>query len=309
MSAWQSNSNLDQLKRDKKKKKRKAEMSPLLLPLLLLSLLLTTSLASEGYAAQVEGVKCRVLEKANEQIVSLSASLDTTQTLPSFGSLADDIVSAAVDEFSSLAPPSVGDSAKTSVYDRKLADLEASLDAPLLVLYLRQLGQLRRRALARYEARKAGSSEYEAMSDADDYFVSQAEEMTRSGGSSAWDYEGERSGLRSVLKSLSQSSRAARDAELNAGRQQGTAMQYLQMQQQQLQQMQMQLYGGSSPWNVGFAYRVPDTNINLQGGYQQGRWNAVLSCVPDEYASMLGPNGFVNGVGPGNVGVSVNVNL
>ena len=75
------------------------------------------------------------------------------------------------------------------------------------------------------------------------------------------------------------------------------------------QQLQMQLYGQTSPWNVGVAYRIPDTNFNLQGTYQQGRANVQLSCVPDEYAPFLGPNGFTNGVGPGNLGLSLNLSV
>ena len=71
----------------------------------------------------------------------------------------------------------------------------------------------------------------------------------------------------------------------------------------------MQLYGQPTPWNLGFAYRLPDTNINLNGNYQQGKTSLTLSCVPDEYASMLGANGFTNGVGPGNLGLSVNLSL
>jgi len=34
-----------------------------------------------------------------------------------------------------------------------------------------------------------------------------------------------------------------------------------------------------------------------------------LSCVPDEYAPMLGANGFTQGVGPGNLGLSLNLSL
>jgi hypothetical protein len=73
--------------------------------------------------------------------------------------------------------------------------------------------------------------------------------------------------------------------------------------------VQQQLYGGSSPWNFGVAYRIPDTYINLSGNYQQGRANVQISCVPDEYAPLLGANGFSHGVGPGNLGLSVNLNI
>lgn len=40
------------------------------------------------------------------------------------------------------------------------------------------------------------------------------------------------------------------------------------------QALQNQLYGGqASAWNFGAAYRIPDTNINLSGTYQQGKAN------------------------------------
>lgn len=249
------------------------------------------------------------MERCTKQISELSNTLDSSTHIPSLGSLADDICNSALDEFSSSAPPSTSDPTKSSVYDRKLLDLESTLDSPLRVLYLRQLSLLRERALTKYksEARSGDKSEYEAMVEADDMFVREAEESTRTQG--GWDYQGERSNLQNILNEMASNSKKVTAVELRAAQQQSTAMQYLQMQQQQIQQMQMQLYGQSSPWNVGFAYRVPDTNINLQGAHQQGRTTVQMSCVPDEYASMLGPNGFTNGVGPGNLGLSVNLNL
>ena len=57
-------------------------------------------------------------------------------------------------------------------------------------------------------------------------------------------------------------------------------------------QLQSQIYGQSSPWNMGVAYRIPDKNFNLQGSYQRGKANVQLSCVPDQYAPFLGPYGF-----------------
>merc|ERR1712232_1521242 len=108
---------------------------------------------------------------------------------------------------------------------------------------------------------------------------------------------------------LASASKKLTEVQVKAGQQQSTAMQYLQQQQQMIQQLQMQLYGQSSPWNVGVAYRIPDTNFNVQGSYQSGRTSVSLSCVPDEYAPMLGPNGFTNGVGPGNLGLSVNLSF
>jgi hypothetical protein len=44
-----------------------------------------------------------------------------------------------------------------------------------------------------------------------------------------------------------------------------------------MQAIQQQIQGASSPWNVGAAYRVPDSNINLSCTYQQGRANVQVS--------------------------------
>ena len=85
--------------------------------------------------------------------------------------------------------------------------------------------------------------------------------------------------------------------ELKSSQQQQTAMQFLQQEQQQqqqlvhCQQLQMQLYGQTSPCNVGLADRIPETNFILQAGYQQGGANVQLLCFQDKYAPCLGHNG------------------
>jgi len=142
---------------------------------------------------------------------------------------------------------------------------------------------------------------------ADSQFSSAAEEATREG--SDWNYAAERSHLQSIMNDMAGSKKKWMDVQMKSAEKQSTAMSFLHQQQQMIQQLQMQLYGQTSPWNVGMAYRVPDTNFNLQGSYQQGRANVQLSCVPDEYAPMLGQNGFTNGVGPGNLGLSLNLSV
>lgn len=226
-----------------------------------------------------------------------------------FGSKADGICNKALEDFAKSAPDASDSSSAASAYDQALVTLEAALDAPLQVLYMKQLGLLREQSLLRYRAasKTSGASEYEAMLQADTLFVRQAEASTREG--SDWDYTAERSYLQSVMNSIAESAKKATDIQLKSAQQQQTAMQFLQQQQQMIQQLQMQLYGQTSPWNVGVAYRIPDTNFNLQGSYQQGKANIQLSCVPDEYASFLGPNGFTNGVGPGNLGLSINLSV
>jgi hypothetical protein len=226
-----------------------------------------------------------------------------------FGAKADTICNQALEEFATKAPDAGDDAVDASTYDKKLEELEAAVDAPLQVLYLRQLALLREQALQRFRAasKTSGTSEYEAMLASDGQFSQGAEDATREG--SDWDYAAERSYLQSVMNNIAESGKKAADVQMKSAQQQQTAMQFLQSQQQMIQQLQMQLYGQSSPWNLGVAYRIPDTNFNLQGSYQQGRGNLQLSCVPDEYAPMLGPNGFTNGVGPGNLGLSLNLSV
>lgn len=125
-----------------------------------------------------------------------------------------------------------------------------------------------------------------------------------------WSIKNERSSLSSIMQAIAAPSKKATQIKLDSARQLQTAMQYLQMQQQQMQAMQAQYTGGQGgKWNLGAAYRPPDTNINLSGAYQQGRTNLQISMVPDEGANLLGQNGFTNGVGPANLGLSFQIHL
>ncbi|KAL7530011.1 hypothetical protein ACHAWF_003204 [Thalassiosira exigua] len=268
--------------------------------------------AADEYEAELEGAKCAAIEKASRKIEEARRKIvDESSSVDDFGSKADEICSAAIEEFARSAPAESSSSSgpNASTYARKLRELDEALDAPLHVLYLRQLALLREKALASYRSSKgaSSSSDYEAVLAADALFLRGAEASSRPG--SSWTHDAERTALRAVLSDLASSSKKAQEVQVKSSREQSTAMQFLQQQQQMIQQLQMQLYGQSSPWNVGVAYRVPDTNFNLQGNYQQGRATVQLSCVPDEYAPMLGPNGFTNGVGPGNLGLSLNLSI
>lgn len=261
--------------------------------------------SSSSYDGDLEGVKSKVLQTAAKSIEDLRRQIvDEGVVVADLGPAADQICNQALQDFAETAS-AAADASAAATYDRKLQELEAAVDAPLHVLYLKQLGYLREAALQRYRSDSKG--DYEAMLLADADFVRQAEAATREG--SDWDWSQERSFLQAVMNLAADADRKAADVQLNAAQQQQTAMSFLQSQQQMIQQLQQQLYGQTSPWNVGMAYRIPDTNFNLQGSYQQGRANVQLSCVPDEYAPFLGPNGFTNGVGPGNLGLSLNLSI
>ena len=251
-----------------------------------------------GLRGGAEAATDKVLHQAFQEIQALEDKVENLKQIPpSFGTTADSICNRAL---SNLANQGISD-------ENTLAEMERTIDAPLQVLYLKILSILREQALERYRTALQSASEYEAMLQADSFFVREASDATREEG--GWDYTAERQFLQSIMNQLAASARQATNLQLTTAQQQQTAMQFLQSQQQMIQQLQMQLYGQTSPWNVGVAYRLPDTNFNLQGSYQQGKANLQLSCVPDEYAPFLGPNGFTNGVGPGNLGLSLNLSI
>lgn len=165
------------------------------------------------------------------------------------------------------------------------------IDSPLHVLYLRQLALSRERALRVFkQSNKGDGSEFEALLQADELFKREAEDFTRQ--NPEWSYAKDASILKSSLLEVAQRTKKLNEEKLRASKAQQNIMSIIGQYQQQLQAMQQQISGGGSPWNCGVAYRVPDTNFNLQLSYQQGRANVQISCVPDESMSLLGANGM-----------------
>lgn len=115
------------------------------------------------------------------------------------------------------------------------------MDAPLHVLYLKQLSLIREKALKAFRgsASSADGSEYESMMQADELFRREAEDSTRS--SPDWSYAKELQGLKAALSELAGRGKKLQEAKLQAAKQSQQAMQYLQMQQQQLQAIQQQV--------------------------------------------------------------------
>jgi len=143
---------------------------------------------------------------------------------------------------------------------------------------------------------------------ADSFFVREAEDSIRPG--SYWSYTNERTNVHNAIREISSRRKQLISERIQHAEHTANAFQYLQMQQAQMQAIQQQQFGGSAgSWNIGGAYRPPDSNLNISLGYQQGRTNIQISMVPDEQASLLGPNGFTAGVGPANLGISLNLNL
>ncbi len=186
--------------------------------------------------------------------------------MDNFGAKADEICNSAIEDFSSAAPvpdevaidPANGENALEAIYDKKVEDLERLVDAPLHVLYLKQLTLSRDRALRLFRSTLASTTasnlkedptnpantgvmtEYEAMMTADERFRQDAEELTRSG-NPEWSYARDAQILKQSLLEIANRAKKVQETKLLAAKQSQQAMGFLQMQQQQLQAIQQQM--------------------------------------------------------------------
>ena len=102
-----------------------------------------------------------------------------------------------MESFTTKAPPDDSSSSEL-IYDKKVEELERSLDAPLHVIYLKQISLLREKAIKNFkQSLSTEGSEYEAMMAADEFFRREAEESTRQ--NPDWDYVKESQLLKQTL--------------------------------------------------------------------------------------------------------------
>lgn len=265
--------------------------------------------AGEDFAI-VAGFRCdeafsERLAEASGDVANLLDVVEEGTYIDKLGEKADGIVDRTLQEYDVMTTDFVDE----AVYERKRKELEVILDTALNTVYMKNVAIASREALTTF---KAGISEDLpadfALYTAETKFVKQAKEGLRQ--SSGWSFESERVDLQNMMKEIAAQQRKLIDTQVTASQQQSKAIQFVRMQQAQMQAVQQQaLGGGVGQWNLGAAYRPPDSNVNLSLAYQQGRTNLQVSMVPDESSSLLGPSGFTAGVGPGNLGMSFNVNF
>jgi len=248
-----------------------------------------------------------VLADSAAEVAALRKSVAAGEAVPTFGAKADELVADALDKFEADTPK--GDSEVTALYASKLEEVRGALVTSLEPVYVQQLVLLKDAAMEQFKKGMLGEGDgSEALAAAEAAFVREASASVPS--KTGWSFKLERQSLVSAMQAILGEQKKAQTAKLQTAQQMQTALSYLQMQQQQMQALQAQYTGGQGgKWNVGAAYRPPDTNINLSAAYQQGRCNLQVSMVPDEGANLLGPNGFTNGVGPANLGLSFNIHV
>ncbi|EOD11903.1 hypothetical protein EMIHUDRAFT_464972 [Emiliania huxleyi CCMP1516] len=247
------------------------------------------------------------LAEANAEVAMLRKTVAAGEDLSGFGAKADAVLADAEDKFSAGTP--AGDADVAQLYADKKEELSEAVLTSIEPAFVKALAALKETALESFKAQAVGQDDLaNAASAAEAAFVKGAKVCVPA--KAGWGYKAERASLVAVIDAIKSQSKKASAVKQQAQQQMSTAMNYLQLQSQQMQQIQAQYAGGQGgKWSLGAAYRPPDTNINLSGSYQQGRGNLQLWMVPDEGAALLGPNGFTNGVGPANLGLSMNVHL
>lgn len=256
-----------------------------------------------GYRCDAVFSQC--LSKAQLEVKVLQKDVDDGNKITGLGGKAKDIMTKALEQYDVDTSNFVDD----PVYEKKRRELESIIDTSLGTVYMKNTAICSREALASFKSNVSGDmpADY-ALYSADAQFQAAAKEGVRPG--STWSFETERADLHNMMTEIAAQQRKLYDSQVQASLQHSKAIQFLRMQHAQMQAVQQQaLGGGVGQWNVGAAYRPPDSNVNVSLGYQQGRTNVQVSMVPDESTSLLGPTGFTAGVGPGNLGLSFNVNF
>jgi len=247
------------------------------------------------------------LAEAAAEVAMLRKSVGASEIVPNLGAKAEALFTEAADKFAAGTP--AGEADVMALYKAKAEELRTALSTAVEPVFVAQITLIKDAAL---ESFKRGMISEQDSGDASTAALAAFDSAAKASvpASTSWSAKAERESLVGVMSAIGSQAKKAATASRQAQQQLSTAMQFLQMLQQQMQAMQAQYTGGQGgKWNLGAAYRPPDTNINLSGSYNQGRTNLQISMVPDEGAALLGPNGFTNGVGPANLGLSFNINM
>lgn len=247
------------------------------------------------------------LAEAAAEVAMLRKSVGASEIVPNLGAKAEALFTEAADKFAAGTP--AGEADVMALYKAKADELRTALSTAVEPVFVAQITLIKDAAL---ESFKRGMISEQDSGDASTAALAAFDSAAKASvpASTSWSAKAERESLVGVMSAIGSQAKKAATASRQAQQQLSTAMQFLQMLQQQMQAMQAQYTGGQGgKWNLGAAYRPPDTNINLSGSYNQGRTNLQISMVPDEGAALLGPNGFTNGVGPANLGLSFNINM
>jgi len=248
------------------------------------------SLRLRGGNQAASAAFARGLDSAEPLLVELEAALaDGTPYEGKLGAKFDEIMAIALGAFSEIA--GAGADARYLFED--------AIDARLECLFVKHISALRSKLLASFRAGEANIEEV------DREFKAACESAKRT--RSKWNYDSDRASLKSVLLELKSRNDRVTSVNAKAAAQQQSYMQLFQTYQAQIQQLQTAVQ--AAPQLYSLAYRIPDTDLALSASKQADKTTLSLTCVPDDSAPLLGTNGFVKGVLPFNIGLTLNLHL
>ena len=234
----------------------------------------------------------RGMEAAEPLIAEVETALADGQPYEGvLGAKCDEILAVGLGAFSDV--PGVSTEARSL--------FEEALDARLEVLFVKHVSALRAKLLAGFRSGDV------AIDDVDRDFKSQCESAKRTG--SSWTHDADRASLKAVLFELKARADRVTSVNAKAANQQQSYMQLFQTYQAQIQQLQAAV--GAAPPAMSLAYRLPDTDLAIQASKQADKTTLTFTCIPDEEngVALLGANGFVKGLLPWNIGLTLNLHL
>lgn len=187
----------------------------------------------------------------------------------------------------------------------KAADAEAAVDGLLHALFLRQLSSIQQKLTDKFLHARDFTS---AISKADKLFVAATKDLIRP--ESSWSVEAARQALRAELGDALQQEALLAEEQSRAAQTQRATADVIGKIQKQMEQLgeKMKGAGTGSPWALWTSYHLPGTPFQVSGRYQDGRANIELNLAPANDPAN-GEAGFVEGVTPQNLGLSLNLGM
>ena len=185
--------------------------------------------SSDMYTFQCNKVLTKVVKEANTEIDKLKKEMEEGKIINNLGARCDTIFNKALEKFSSDVPESGDDPVREQIFDTEVEELERTLDAPLHLCFIRQVLNLKEKAMQKYKngIRTSEGSDYESMMAADSYFAKECEDSIREG--SDWSYTNERNTLLQTMNTLAQKTKKMNDITNKANAAQQQAMGYVRM--------------------------------------------------------------------------------
>ena len=179
--------------------------------------------------------------------------------------------------------------------------LERAIDARCEVVFAKQLQLLRAEALDKL---RTFSDDDDSRAQVDAEFCTAAARSMRA--DCDWDYALERASLDDVASTYMFHKLRAADVQLDAAQQQANYMRLYQTYNSQIQHLQASQFSRPQiPLAAAFAYRVPDSDINLSGNFQQGKASLQLTKL-DDPTILVGDPATILAPSRGNLGFSIN---